>query len=264
MNNIFINNKYTKWYFNIIDNARNNIYLDYTENHHIIPKCMFTCFDSLSAINPDDTSNIIRLSAREHFICHILLPNMVESIFLKKKLFHALHAMRRANQSQPRHILSSWEFDYVRRNYSTSRKGVARPQTLAERQKRSNTLMGHKVSNETKEKIRKANTGRILSIEHRLKLIEARKNYPPQSIETRSKRSNTLMGHKVSNETKEKIRKANTGRKFSTEVNISKGDKFRNSMWIVKLDEKPIRINNTELDSYLSLGWKPGRIIKNK
>ena len=37
-----IENKYTKWYFNIVDSYQDkNISLDiYCENHHIMPKCI--------------------------------------------------------------------------------------------------------------------------------------------------------------------------------------------------------------------------------
>lgn len=65
---IFITNKYTKVYFKIIDNAKTKNYNGYTEKHHIIPK-------SLGGTN--DKNNIVRLSAREHFVCHKLLMKMV-------------------------------------------------------------------------------------------------------------------------------------------------------------------------------------------
>lgn len=66
---VFINNKYTTTYFAIINNAKNRTNLvGYTENHHIIPK-------SLGGTN--DKTNLVKLSAREHFICHKLLTKMV-------------------------------------------------------------------------------------------------------------------------------------------------------------------------------------------
>jgi hypothetical protein len=59
---IFIDNKYSKWYFSIINNAKSRISIDgYIEKHHIIPK-------SLGGNNKKE--NIIALTAREHFICH--------------------------------------------------------------------------------------------------------------------------------------------------------------------------------------------------
>jgi hypothetical protein len=67
---MFLNNKYTSWYNTIIDRAKLRQYNinEYTEHHHIIPK----------SLGGDDLdSNIVELTAREHFICHLLLTKMV-------------------------------------------------------------------------------------------------------------------------------------------------------------------------------------------
>lgn len=58
---------YHKIYTSIIDNRKTNPYSGYTEKHHILPKCMG---------GTDIETNIVRLSAREHYICHILLVKM--------------------------------------------------------------------------------------------------------------------------------------------------------------------------------------------
>lgn len=70
---MFINNKYTLWYNSIINLAKsqqrnkdNNIYF---ESHHIIPKCMGGTYGK---------ENLVLLTGREHFICHLLLCKMVE------------------------------------------------------------------------------------------------------------------------------------------------------------------------------------------
>ena len=58
----FIENKYKKWYFSIIENAKNRTYIHSKyEKHHIIPS-------SLGGNNSRD--NIVLLTFREHFICH--------------------------------------------------------------------------------------------------------------------------------------------------------------------------------------------------
>lgn len=68
---IFIANKYTKYYYSIISNAKSRTFPPntYTEQHHIIPK-------SLGGGNSVD--NLVKLTAREHFICHRLLVKMLE------------------------------------------------------------------------------------------------------------------------------------------------------------------------------------------
>lgn len=80
----FLNNKYTKWYFSIIEKSLNRLPIDgYYENHHILPKSIYPEFKS-------EKWNLVRLTSREHFICHILLTKMVENEF-KIKMIHAAH-----------------------------------------------------------------------------------------------------------------------------------------------------------------------------
>jgi hypothetical protein len=61
-------NKYYKWYCNIIQNAVDRPKLEgYVEKHHIVPR---------SFNGSDKRSNIAILTAREHYICHLLLAKM--------------------------------------------------------------------------------------------------------------------------------------------------------------------------------------------
>ena len=64
---MFINNKYSKCYYKIIEYRKNNTFDGYVERHHIIPK-------SLGGSNKKE--NIIALTAREHFVCHRLFIKM--------------------------------------------------------------------------------------------------------------------------------------------------------------------------------------------
>jgi hypothetical protein len=84
---MFLENKYTKWYKNIIT-KRIAEPLDkskvYCERHHIIPK-------SLGGNN--EPENLVNLLPREHFICHILLTKMLTGE-AKKKMGWALHRCR--------------------------------------------------------------------------------------------------------------------------------------------------------------------------
>jgi hypothetical protein len=77
-------NKYSKWYFNIIDKRSKLIYNGYTETHHILPR-------SLGGSN--DASNLVKLSAREHFICHLLLVKMQTTKENKDKMISAAIGM---------------------------------------------------------------------------------------------------------------------------------------------------------------------------
>ena len=100
---IFINNKYTTTYYNIIEKAkaRNirtkkeaNSVLGYVEQHHIIPK----------SLGGDDAKhNLIFLTAREHFICHWLLVKMTSSNNREKMIF-AMLMMFNQSPHQHRHF----------------------------------------------------------------------------------------------------------------------------------------------------------------
>ena len=83
---IFINNKYTSVYFQLITRAQSRALPKntYKERHHIIPKCMG---------GSNDTTNITSLTAKEHCVCHRLLPHMVSDPVAKSKLKFASWAM---------------------------------------------------------------------------------------------------------------------------------------------------------------------------
>lgn len=60
---------YKRVYYEIIFNRLENK-LDgsgYSENHHILPRCLG---------GDDSKSNLVRLTAREHFLCHLLLTKI--------------------------------------------------------------------------------------------------------------------------------------------------------------------------------------------
>ena len=87
---IFIDNKYTKCYNSIIAAARArtlspNVYI---EKHHIIPK-------SMGGNNSKD--NIAKLTAREHFVCHLLLSKMTTGT-AKGKMVHAAWCLCNKNR----------------------------------------------------------------------------------------------------------------------------------------------------------------------
>jgi hypothetical protein len=115
---IFIDNKYTRKYFQIIDNAKLRVLSKdlYTEKHHIIPK-------SLNGSN--DKDNLIILTAKEHFICHLLLTKMVEGNY-KRSMSYALWGMvNQKNNNQERVTGRSYEYakKLMQEGLSYERKG---------------------------------------------------------------------------------------------------------------------------------------------
>lgn len=79
-----INNKYSKWYYNLIEKAKtaNRFKGDgeYYEEHHIRPK---------SLGGKDIVDNLVLLTAKEHFVAHLLLFKMLEG-GQKKAMLRAL------------------------------------------------------------------------------------------------------------------------------------------------------------------------------
>ena len=85
-----LDNKYTKWYFLIIDRALSRGWTkkttqDYVECHHIVPNSIFK------------NNDVVCLTAREHFICHLLLTKMLVGPS-KRKMMLALHRLTFGNK----------------------------------------------------------------------------------------------------------------------------------------------------------------------
>lgn len=90
---------YLKVYNNIIFYRKNNQLCDeYKECHHIIPR-------SLGGNNNDE--NLVNLSAKEHFVCHLLLTKIYKNDLLSyKKMIKAFMMMRCSTKTQKRYISS--------------------------------------------------------------------------------------------------------------------------------------------------------------
>lgn len=80
---LFLINKYTRWYYSIVNNPH-DVIDQYSEKHHIIPK-------SLGGGN--EKENLVRLSAKEHYICHLLLTKMCNTDSEKLKMLYAFKMM---------------------------------------------------------------------------------------------------------------------------------------------------------------------------
>jgi len=173
---MFIENKYKKWYDSIIAQASvRTTTLLYSENHHIIPR-------SLGGTN--NLSNIVNLSAREHFICHVLLTKCTTGTDRHKMLYAANMMSQIARDYQHRYIPTSRLYEMLKKEFGRIH---------------SERLLGRKLSNEHKEKISKARKGRIVS------------------KETIQKRTEKNTGKKRTSEQKEKMRIAQLTRKKKTE-----------------------------------------------
>lgn len=113
---LFKNNKYTAWYNNIISNAlKRNINLPDNEKHHIIPKCM-------------GGTQIVSLTKREHYICHLLLPKMVKLPEHITKMHYALWLMVNCTYKTTSHVYENARNNAVR-EMCKDRKGKKKTAT---------------------------------------------------------------------------------------------------------------------------------------
>lgn len=225
---MFIQNKYHKWYMAIIEIAKQRPdELDYSELHHIIPR-------SLGGL--DNDYNLVRLTAREHFVCHFLLTKFTTGQHYHKMVY-ACQGMRRARNYQDRYI-NSRLYEIVKREGARiqSERFLGKKLSTEHKANISAGLTGRVDSDETIKKRSESNTGKKRTEEQKLRMSQAGKiralnetleqkaeraakasaklkgrKLGPKSIEHKAKLSEALMGKTKgmvkSEETKQKMRK---------------------------------------------------------
>jgi len=208
---IFINNKYTRVYYSIISRAKSRSSSGYTETHHIIPR---------SLGGTDSKDNLVKLTAREHYICHLLLPKMLEGEN-KYKMLCAILRMAHSNQKQritiPSRIyekvkiekakLHSELFSDKNNPFYGKKHSEETKQKLREARARQVDRQGDTMSEEARKKLSQAAKGRIFSDEHKNKISSSLKEtYKNPAL--RAAISNRRKGNSLSTETKIKLAEA--------------------------------------------------------
>jgi hypothetical protein len=130
---LYLRNKYTKWYYNIVSNAKTKTVRGYSERHHIVPK---------SLGGDDHIDNIVILTAREHFVCHWLLTKMLPDGKNKWRMMHAFNGFNRANKNQNRYVPNSVQYEIMRKTASKARSELNKGNKYAQGYKRSNETIG--------------------------------------------------------------------------------------------------------------------------
>jgi Fe-S oxidoreductase len=87
----YLDNKYSKAYFKIILRSKDRVLLGYHEKHHIIPK-------ALGGSNKKD--NLVKLTAHEHFVCHLLLTKCLEGEDRAKMVYATKRMVVKGNKHQ--------------------------------------------------------------------------------------------------------------------------------------------------------------------
>lgn len=118
---------YQKIYNQIIERAKNRTLTCYTEKHHILPRCMG---------GSDKIENIAVLTAREHFLCHMLLCEIYPQEY---KLKHALFLMAIGKQKvkEKTYVISSRVYERLKIEYSKMLAGVSQSEETKKKKSKS-------------------------------------------------------------------------------------------------------------------------------
>lgn len=119
--NLFLDNNATKDYYQIIETAKkenrkkvhkNDSKFVYYESHHVLPKSIFPEFEQCDW-------NKVLLTAKEHLICHQLLPKMLDKGKPYYQMIRAYHNMAfRKTNDMLRYELTPDEYEELRIEFS--------------------------------------------------------------------------------------------------------------------------------------------------
>lgn len=100
---------YEKIYYNIINKRKKEKFIGYGETHHILPK---------SLGGTDNIDNMVRLTAREHFLCHLLLTKIHKSGHNHYKMLRAFIMMLYCRSDNQNRYVSSRQYEILRKKFS--------------------------------------------------------------------------------------------------------------------------------------------------
>lgn len=235
---MFLDNKYYKWYKELTSEQDRSLEC-YTEKHHIIPR---------SIGGKDSKENLVVLTAREHYIAHLLLTKCVKKSYRGKILCAYIMMAQVKDRNQERfykinsRIFESRKIESnklkmgyrhtkeAREKISKNLKGVPKPEFTDEH--KSNISNGHKGQNAW-------NKGLVGVVKY--------------SDETRGKMSKSAKGRVVKDSTKNKL-------SILSKSTIVCYDKIKGVVVKINIDvfnkEKNIRYITTRTNEY--------KIIKQK
>ena len=231
----FLANKYSTWYFAIVDRALSEHRIkgaQYFERHHILPKAksMWPEYGSLK----DHPWNGVLLTPREHFICHRLLTRMTTGA-AKTSMVFGLKRLTTGTKYGSR-----W-YAKIRAEFVRANSGSSHPS------------FGLKASLETRA-LMSASAPKTKSPEHRRKIGEANARRV-WTDESRRKASVSASQKTLSDD-----HKANIAKKTAGDLNPMAGTK-----WIHHPETEDSRVvKKINLDQWLNEGWVIGQSAKTK
>jgi hypothetical protein len=163
------NQLYLNRYLKFINSCKLRTYIGYTENHHILPESMG---------GSNEPSNMIKLSAREHFIAHWMLWKAYQN----KEMTFAFWCMKMNPKGKRAFKLTSKTYSILKEQHSklqSERNKIDNPmfkQTVKDKLRKSK--IGTKASEETKLKMSIKRKGIKKSEETKLKMSLSARNKP--------------------------------------------------------------------------------------
>lgn len=176
-------------YHKFIDSLKNQVVSGYCEKHHILPR---------SLGGSDDASNLILLTARQHYVAHWILWKAYAGPMAVA--FDYMNGIKKYGKRLTSKAIEALKAD-------VSKRISERPVSDETREKQRQAKLGRKLSEETKRKVADAGRGRKTSDETRRKISEAKRG-----IATRG------AGWKHSEETRKKMTEAQYARNLKWEV----------------------------------------------
>jgi len=148
------NNKYKTWHDNIITKAKNRTLIGYKEVHHILPRCLG---------GKDNQENLVELTAREHFIVHMLLCKFTKGQ-ARIKMLYAFNFMSVVRSKYRDYKINSKIAQKLRKEFFSNKPRHTKESKL----KMSKSRLGMKLSKETREKVGLAQIGnkKALGLKH--------------------------------------------------------------------------------------------------
>lgn len=191
----------------------------YYESHHIQPK---------SCGGTNEKINLVLLTPREHFLCHLLLPKMMSDPIQAGKMVYAFFRFKHKHKN-------SRLFDKFRIAYSKLTTG------------KNNPFYGRTHTNKTKQKI--SRLGKYHTTASRKQMSESKKG-------KHTGKDNPMFGKVHPKEWREAHSKRLTGDKHFNygKPAFTKGRIWINNSIISKM------IDPTQLQTHIHQGWVKGRL----
>jgi len=182
---MFINNKYKSWYDSIIQKAYNRILSSYKEKHHILPRCLG---------GKDNQENLVELTAKEHFIVHMLLCKFTKGQ-AKRSMLYAFKCMFYYKKDGRNYKINSRIAQKLRSELKFSKEHKIKMSEV--KKGKPSNRKGKKASDKTKLRIKKALSGKKHSQKHKDTLSKIRKQliWVNNSIESKRIKKDELQNY---------------------------------------------------------------------